>query len=69
MQRGSSLSGNAPAERRAWVESGQPTPLRSQSAITYRTKSSFPDTPEEMRMLEAAYLRFPDDPYEFEDGT
>ncbi len=64
---GNALSPHAPSEWRSWVESGQPTPLRSRPTITYRTRDEqLPTAPDEVRMLDALYQGFRDRPHDFE---
>jgi hypothetical protein len=67
VREGKPLSSTAPAEWTAWVNGGQPNPLRSVPAIKYRTRvEQIPESEADARMIRAIYDRFKDDPYEFE---
>ena len=67
IQRGNSLSSNAPAEWRSWVDGGQPTPLRSQPTIPYRKKEEqLPAARDEVRRLQATHQKSRNSPSRFE---
>jgi hypothetical protein len=65
---GTPLTANAPFEWKAWVEGGQPTPLRSIPGLLYRTKQEqLPQSDSDKRVVNVIQAFFKNDPHEFEE--
>jgi hypothetical protein len=57
----------APREWISWIESGQPTPLRSAPTLSYRTKQEqLPENSDDVGVLAAIVEAFKQHPHEFE---
>ncbi|UDY34893.1 restriction endonuclease [Dermatobacter hominis] len=64
---GEPLGAHAPEAWRDWISTGQPRPLISEPAVTYRSKAEqLPSTDADRAMLGAITSRYSEDPWGFE---